>query len=256
MGVASPLPAEPLQASSAPRHKRTRSPAIASEISAREARSSACSGLLGFQGPRRGGSPTRRCSSPGPGDRLRGARPAPAPSPPGWRKTTGAGPLPPLRQLPPPWLGGGPCATIPVPRGLGGGGPEPRPAGAGALAGLCTARAGCGAPGALPALRLYRACHLGSRVQGRATARPSLGARGKMISRPSGQEPPRDWGSRMNSGRDPHGKSEFCFVFRRIHACPFCHPYPHPHPGRSREGHISGLSFTGVPSWHPGGRRH
>lgn len=80
----------------------------------------------------------------------------------------------------------------------------------------CALSAGCGAPGAVPALRLYRACHLGSRVQGRATAPPSLRAQGKMIPRPSGQKQPRDSGSRMNLGRDHTGRASF--VFRCSHA--------------------------------------
>lgn len=88
----------------------------------------------------------------------------------------------------------------------------------------CELRAGCGAPGAVPALQLYRACHLGSRVQGRTTAPPSLKAQGKTIPRPSGQKQPRDSGSRMNLGRDHTGSESF--VFRCSHARSFYFPRP------------------------------
>lgn len=100
-GKSSPLPAEPWRASSAPRHSRTRSPAIAPEIYSRESAELRVHRALGAPRPAARGSGARMLR-PSPDDRLWGARPAPAPSPPGWRKTTGAGPLPPLRQLPPP----------------------------------------------------------------------------------------------------------------------------------------------------------
>lgn len=101
LGVACPLPAEPWRASSAPRHSRTSSPAMAPEIYSRE------NAQLGVHGAPRTPLPAAKSSParmlpPNPDDRLWGARPAPAPSPPDWRKTTGTGPLPPLRQLPPP----------------------------------------------------------------------------------------------------------------------------------------------------------
>lgn len=119
---------------------------------------------------------------------------------------------------------------------------DPSPAGSGrrrprALARRCGTRsracalsAGCGAPGAVPALRLYRACHLSSRVQGRATAPPSLRAQGKMIPRPSGQKQPRDSGSRMNLGRDHTGRASFVLRCSLLVSST-------PQPG------ISGLSF-------------
>jgi hypothetical protein len=101
LGVASPLPAEPWRASSAPRHSRTRSPAMAPEIYSWESAQLGVHGAPRTPRPAARGSPARMLP-PNPDDRLWGTRPAPAPSPPDWRKTTAAGPLPPLRQLPPP----------------------------------------------------------------------------------------------------------------------------------------------------------
>lgn len=100
-GKSGPLPAEPWRASSAPRHSRTRNPAITPEIYSRESAELRVHRALGAPRPAARGSPARMLR-PSPDNRLWGARPAPAPSPPGWRKTTGAAPLPPLRQLPPP----------------------------------------------------------------------------------------------------------------------------------------------------------
>lgn len=156
-------------------------------------------GTRGAPGPAARGSPVRMLR-PSPGDRLWGVRSAPAPGPPDWRKTTGAGPLPPLRRLPPPWPGGGPCAMIPVPRGPGGGGPEVRPAGAGRAPGLCTG----------PARRLYRACHLGSRCRGgpRRRRRSESGKDDPSTARPRATT---GLGFSNELGSRPHGRSRVFF---------------------------------------------
>jgi hypothetical protein len=120
-----------------------------------------------------------------------------------------------------------------------------------ALPGLALS-AGCRAPGYVPALRLYRACHLGSPVQGRATAPPSLRAQGKMIPRPSGQKQPRDSGSRMNLGRDHTRRASF--VFRCSHSRPSWSPQP---PSWQSPGapHFR-AQLSGIPILCPGGHRH
>lgn len=221
LGVAGPLPAEPWRARSAPRHSRTHSPAIAPEFYSPGSAGLWVRGVFGALGPAARGSPNRMLR-PSPGDRLWGTRPAPAPSPPGGKQQARA----PSRlsgnflhlgreeglvrrsQSLGAWKEAAPSSDPPVRDAL--------PA--------CELRAGCGAPGAVPALQLYRACHLGSRVQGRTTAPPSLRAQGKTIPRPSGQKQPRDSGSRMNLGRDHTGSEGF--VFRCSHACSFGFPHP------------------------------
>lgn len=142
---------------------------------------------------------------------------------------------------------------IPVPRGWEEAAPSSGPPVRDALP-ACALRAGCGAPGAVPALRLYCSCHLGSRVQGRATAPPSRRAQGKTIPRPSGQKQPRDSGARMNLGRDHTGRASF--VFRCFHACPVGDPHP-PVLADPRSGapHFRD-QLSGIPSLRPGGHRH
>lgn len=194
------------------------------------------------------GSPVRMLQT-SPGDRLRGPRPAPAPSRPGWRKTTGAGPLPPLRQLPPPWLGGGPCAMIPVPPGLGGGGPELWPASAGRAPGpVQRARTAGHRPS--PAVL----SHLSSGFSGTEAGHSAAIARSPGKDDPSTVQPKATTrlGFSNELGSRPHGKSEFCFqVLPRLPLL-LSPPPPWHIPGAP---HLR-AQLSGIPSLRPGGHRH
>lgn len=132
---------------------------------------------------------------------------------------------------------------------------DPSPAGPGrrrprALARRCGTRsracalsAGCGAPGAVPALRLYRACPLDSRVQGRATAPPSLQSPGK--DDPATVRPKATTRLEFSNelGPRPHGKSEFRFqVLPRLTLL----VSPTPILAESRSATFPGSAF-----WHP-----